>query len=170
LILRLIDDFLVITTDRSVAEKFMRIMHAGLPEFGVQVKVDKSKANFDMDIDGTPVARLPAVTDFPYCGNAINTITLDLSKDMERRKASNVQDSVTVEYSKLPGQSFYRKTLNALKMHMRAMHLSTNYNSIETVLTNLHHAFTEVAHKSYSYIKLLPNSKQPSSKLIISKF
>jgi telomerase reverse transcriptase len=170
LILRLIDDFLVITTDRSVAEKFMRIMHAGLPEFGVQVKVDKSKANFDMDIDGTPVARLSAVTDFPYCGNAINTITLDLSKDMERRKATNVQDSVTVEYSKLPGQSFYRKTLNALKMHMRTMHLSTNYNSVETVLTNLHHAFTEVAHKSYSYIKLLPNSKQPSSKLIISKF
>jgi telomerase reverse transcriptase len=170
LILRLIDDFLVITTDRSVAERFMRTMHTGLPEFGVQVKIDKSKANFDMDIDGTPVARLPAVTDFPYCGNAINTITLDLSKDMERRKATNVQDSVTVEYSKLPGQSFYRKTLNALKMHMRAMHLSTNYNSIETVLTNLHHAFTEVAHKSYSYIKLLPNSKQPSSKLIISKF
>jgi telomerase reverse transcriptase len=170
LILRLIDDFLVITTDRSVAERFMRTMHAGLPEFGVQVKVDKSKANFDMDINGTPVARLPAVTDFPYCGNTINTITLDLSKDMERRKANNVQDSVTVEYSKLPGQSFYRKTLNALKMHMRAMHLSTNYNSIETVLTNLHHAFNEVAHKSYSYIKLLPNNKQPSSKLIISKF
>jgi telomerase reverse transcriptase len=170
LILRLIDDFLIITTDRSVAEGFMHIMHAGLPEFGVQVKVDKSKANFDMNIDGTPVARLPAITDFPYCGNAINTVTLDLSKDMERRKATNVQDSVTVEYSKLPGQSFYRKTLNALKMHMRAMHLSTDYNSIETVLTNLHHAFNEVAHKSYSYIKLLPNSKQPSSKLIISKY
>lgn len=170
LMLRLIDDFLVITTDRSVAEMFMRTMHAGLPEFGVQIKADKSRTNFDMDINGTPVARLPAVTDFPYCGNAINTVTLDLSKDMERRKAINAQDSVTIEYSKLPGQSFYRKTLNALKMHMRAMHLSTNYNSIETVLTNLHHAFNEVAHKSYSYIKLLPNSKQPSSKLIISKF
>jgi telomerase reverse transcriptase len=169
LLLRLIDDFLVITTDRDVAELFMHTMHAGLPEFGVQIKADKSRVNFDMEIDGSPVARLPAATDFPYCGNAINTITLDLSKDAERRKAVNVQDSVTVEYFKLPGQSFYRKTLNALKLHMRAMHLSTNYNSIETVLTNLHHAFNEVAHKSYSYIKSLPNSKQPSSKLIISK-
>jgi telomerase reverse transcriptase len=169
LLLRLIDDFLVITTDRNVAEMFMHTMHAGLPEFGVQIKADKSRANFDMKIDGSPVARVPAVTDFPYCGNAINTVTLDLSKDAERRKAVNVQDSVTVEYSKLPGQSFYRKTMNALKMHMRAMHLSTNYNSIETVLTNLHHAFNEVAHKSYAYIKSLPNGKQPSSKLIISK-
>ena len=169
LILRLIDDFLVITTDRNVAEKFMHTMHAGLPEFGVQVKADKSRANFDMKIDGSSVVRLPAVTDFPYCGNAINTVTLDLSKDAERRKAVNVQDSVTVEYSKLPGQSFYRKTLNALKLHMRTMHLSTNYNSIETVLANLHHAFNEVAHKSYAYIKSLPNGKQPSSKLVISK-
>jgi telomerase reverse transcriptase len=169
LLLRLIDDFLVITTDRKVAEQFMHTMHAGLPEFGVQIKANKSRANFDMKIDGLPVARLPAVTDFPYCGNTINTITLDLSKDTERRKAVNVQDSVTVEYSKLPGQSFYRKTLNALKLHMRAMHLSTNYNSIETVLINLHHAFNEVAHKSYAYIKSLPNDKQPSSKLIISK-
>ena len=169
LILRLIDDFLMITTDRNVAEKFMHTMHAGLPEFGVQVKADKSRANFDMKIDGLPVVRLPAVTDFPYCGNAINTVTLDLSKDAERRKAVNVQDSVTVEYSKMPGQSFYRKTLNALKLHMRTMHLSTNYNSVETVLANLHHAFNEVAHKSYAYIKSLPNSKQPSSKLVISK-
>lgn len=170
LLLRLIDDFLVITSDRNVAETFMHTMHAGLPEFGVQVKAEKSRVNFDMEINGSPVARLPAVVDFPYCGNAINTITLDLSKDAERRKAVNVQDSVTVEYSKLPGQSFYRKTLNALKLHMRAMHLSTNYNSVETVLTNLHHAFNEVAHKSYSYIKSLPNSKQPSSKLMISKW
>lgn len=170
LLLRLIDDFLIISTDRDIAELFMRTMHAGLPEFGVQVKTDKSRANFDMDIDGSPVNRLPAVTDFPYCGNAINTVTLDLSKDMERRTAANNQNSVTVEYSKLPGQSFYRKTLNALKLHMRAMHLSTSYNSIDTVLNNLHHAFNEVAHKSYSYIKSLPNNKQPSSKLIISKY
>lgn len=170
LLLRLIDDFLIITTDRDVAKKFLRTMHAGLPEFGVQVKRDKSRANFDMDIDGSPIVQLPAVTDFPYCGNAINTVTLDLSKDMERRIATNNQDSVTVEYSRLPGQSFYRKTLNALKLHMRAMHLSTSYNSIGTVLNNLHHAFDEVARKSYSYIRSLPNDKQPPSKLIISKY
>lgn len=169
LLLRLIDDFLLITADRDVAEKFMRAMHAGIPEFGVEVKADKSRINFDMKIGGVAVARLPERTEFPYCGNAINTVTLDLSKDMERRKASVAQDSVTVEYSKLQGQSFYRKSLNALKLHMRAMHLSTSYNALDTVLSNLHHAFTEVAHKSYAYIKSLPNSKQPSAKLTISK-
>jgi telomerase reverse transcriptase len=169
LLMRLIDDFLIITTDRHVAETFMRTMHAGLPEFGVQVKADKSRANFDISIDGSAIDRLPAETDFPYCGNAINTTTLDLSKDMQRRKTTNIQDSITVEFSKLPGQTFYRKTLNALKLYMRTMYLSTSYNSVTTVLTNLYCAFDEVAKKSYSYIKSLPSSKQPASKLMISK-
>lgn len=147
----------------------MRTMHAGLPEFGVQVKADKSRANFDIDIDGSAIDRLPAETDFPYCGNAINTTTLDLSKDMQRRKTTNVQDSITVEFSKLPGQTYYRKTLNALKLQMRTMHLSTSYNSVATVVVNMYCAFDEVAQKSYSYIKSLPSSKQPASKLMISK-
>jgi telomerase reverse transcriptase len=90
LLLRLIDDFLVITTKRDVAERFMRDMHVGFPEFGVEVKAEKSRANFEMEIDGRMITKLPSQADFPYCGNAINTVTLDLSKDKERRKQSSM--------------------------------------------------------------------------------
>ena len=90
ILLRLIDDFLVISTKRNVAERFMRDMHQGLPEFGVEVKAEKSRANFEVEIDGKLITQLPGETDFPYCGNAINTVTLDLSKDKERRKQSSM--------------------------------------------------------------------------------
>lgn len=170
LLLRLIDDFLVITTERDVAERFMHVMHKGIPQFGVRVKAEKSRANFDVDVDGKSISRLPEATEFPYCGNAINTVTLDISKDHERRRKSNIADSVTVEYSKLPGQAFYRKTLNALKLQMHAMLLSTKYNSLQTVFSNLYHTFSEVAQKSYHYIRSLPADKQPGDGLIISKF
>lgn len=96
-LLRLIDDFLVISTELQVAEHFMRIMHQGVPEFGVEVKFEKSRANFDVVIDGQVVPRLPSHTMFPYCGNAIDTRTLDLSKDKERsnkRSESTVWDSL----------------------------------------------------------------------------
>ena len=89
IVLRLIDDFLVISTRREVAEKFMHTMHAGLPNFGVQVKADKSRTNFDLAIDGKSISRLSAECDFPYCGNTINTVTLDLSKDRERARQSS---------------------------------------------------------------------------------
>lgn len=89
-LLRLIDDFLVISTKQSVAERFIRLMHRGLPAFGVEIKAEKSRANFDIEIDGAVVPRLPTESDFPYCGNAINTVTLNLSKDKERRKKSSM--------------------------------------------------------------------------------
>ena len=88
-LLRLIDDFLVVTTEREIAERFLKTMHVGIPEYGIEVKAEKSRANFDVVVDGEVIPRLPEVTDFPYCGNAINTVTLDLSKDRERRKKSS---------------------------------------------------------------------------------
>ncbi|CAI4216742.1 unnamed protein product [Parascedosporium putredinis] len=51
LLLRLIDDFLLITTDRSKAERFMAVMHAGLPDYGVTVNPAKSLVNFALEID-----------------------------------------------------------------------------------------------------------------------
>jgi len=53
---------------------------------------------------------------------------------------------------------------------MKAMLLSTNYNSLPTVLSNLHHSFAEVAEKAYHYICSLPSSKQLGSSLVISKY
>ncbi|MGS7457236.1 hypothetical protein, partial [Mycobacterium tuberculosis] len=81
ILLRLIDDFLVISAKRDAPEKFIRVMHQGFAEFGVEVKAEKSRTNFDVEVGGLAVASLPTETDFPYCGNAINTVTLDLSKD-----------------------------------------------------------------------------------------
>lgn len=126
ILLRLIDDFLVISIDRKVAEQFMHTMHAGVAEYGVHVRLDKSRANFDLEINGSAIPKTTAI-EFPYCGNAIDTRTLDLTKDRERRKKTSrftylhagplltlyadIADSVAVEYTKLPGQTFYRKLL-----------------------------------------------------------
>jgi telomerase reverse transcriptase len=167
ILLRLIDDFLVISTDKAVTEKFVQVMHAGVPEFGVKVKAEKSRTNFDVVVEGKKITRLDGVSDFPYCGNSINTATLNLSKDQERRRTNNISDSITVEYTKVPGQTFYRKTLNAVKLQLQAMLLSTSFNSVSTVLRNLFNAFVEVAQKAYHYEKSLPNAKQPHDKLFI---
>lgn len=88
LLLRLIDDFLLITTNEQTARHFMRVLHAGLPDYGVTIKREKSVVNFDMTIDGHKVTRLPQNSNFPYCGQSINTDNLNLSKDPGRRNAT----------------------------------------------------------------------------------
>ncbi|THX26002.1 hypothetical protein D6D12_06518 [Aureobasidium pullulans] len=89
LLLRLIDDFLLISTNRDTATRFVQVMHRGLPEYGLRVKEDKSKVNFDVRVDGRDVSRLPAATNFPYCGNAINTINLNITRDEIRRQQNS---------------------------------------------------------------------------------
>lgn len=88
LLMRLIDDSLLITTDRSKAERFVQIMHGGLPEYGVEVNPKKTLVNFDMTVDQQPVGRLTAGQRFPYCGTVIDCKTLEITKDIARRQAT----------------------------------------------------------------------------------
>ncbi|THW62778.1 hypothetical protein D6D20_04102 [Aureobasidium pullulans] len=167
LLLRLIDDFLLISTNRDTATRFVQVMHRGLPEYGLRVKEDKSKVNFDVQVDGRDVSRLPAATNFPYCGNAINTINLNITRDEIRRQQNNTAAALTVDFSRSPGQNFYRKTFNMLKLHMHTMHLCTRHNNVETVIANVSRMFADTAERCFNYIRCLSQTKKPSTALII---
>jgi telomerase reverse transcriptase len=84
LLLRLIDDFLLITVDSRRARRFVQVMHDSIEEFGVQVDTRKSLVNFEMAINGEKLARPLDSKLFPYCGVLINTTTLEISKDRNR--------------------------------------------------------------------------------------
>ena len=88
ILLRLIDDFLLITTNKDHAKKFLQVMHDGVAKYGVEVNPAKSLTNFDVVINGSQVPCLHRGTEFPYCGNSINTKTLEITKDRDRRKCT----------------------------------------------------------------------------------
>ncbi len=87
LLLRLIDDFLLITLNRQHAELFLQIMHDGDEEYGISVQPRKSLANFAMCLGHDGGVQIPQIegNQFPYCGNLIDTRTLEMSKDRSRR-------------------------------------------------------------------------------------
>jgi telomerase reverse transcriptase len=85
LLLRLLDDFLLITVNRQCAERFIRVMHRGHAEYGVIVKSSKSLTNFDVVTDaGHRVPKVGADGKFPYCGVCVDTETLEVNKKSER--------------------------------------------------------------------------------------
>lgn len=134
LLLRLIDDFLLITTDRAKAAAFVRTMYAGLPRYGVTVSPEKSLVNFALTVRGVDVPRLGGGGDkFPYCGLLIDCRSLAVSKRRDglrdsgqyfsRNKLKTLQghltielpgifNSLTVEFSRCPGQNFKRKVIS----------------------------------------------------------
>lgn len=136
LLLRLIDDFLLITTDKAKACRFVETMHAGIPEYGVVVNPEKSLANFPLT---TPRGTVPTPADcqrFPYCGLLIDCRTLAVTKQRDSLKdpgaffplgdcngpthlaANKIPDhavifnSLTVEFSRCPGRNFKRKIIS----------------------------------------------------------
>jgi len=88
ILLRLVDDFLLITTNKGHAKRFLQIMHNGVPDYGVEVNPAKSLANFEVTINGYKVLCLQEGAAFPYCGNAIDTRSLEITKDRGRRKGT----------------------------------------------------------------------------------
>ncbi len=88
ILLRLIDDFLLITTNKTHAKRFLQVMHDGLEKYGLEVNPAKSLVNFNIIVNGSQVPCLHGKTEFPYCGNSINTKTLEITKDRDRRKGT----------------------------------------------------------------------------------
>ena len=166
ILMRLIDDFLLITTNKDHAKKFMQAMHHGMEHYGVEVNPAKSLANFALVISGCQVPRLAGGHGFPYCGNTIDTRTLEITKDRNRRKGTVLADALSVEQSRIPGRTFYRKALNAFKIVTNGMLLDTNFNSPTTVLTTIYQNFIEAAMKYSRYVKSMTLGTQPHVALL----
>lgn len=173
LLLRLIDDFLLITTDKNTATEFVRVMQQGMPKYGVTVSSGKTLVNFDMSVDGMSVPKIQEdCHTFPYCGIQIDCYTLDITKDRGLGSVAPLRDptvsnSLTIEFSRHPGQNFGRKLINSFKIQSSIMFYDTRYNTFSTVLRNLYEAFTESATKAWAYLRYLPSEKQPGSRVII---
>ncbi|KAK6954528.1 hypothetical protein Daesc_004495 [Daldinia eschscholtzii] len=166
LLLRLIDDFLLITLDKQKAIRFVETMHQGVPEYGVVVNSRKTLVNFDMKFDGEPIPKLNPGQRFPYCGSTIDCKTLDISRNRETEEKA-IYNSLTIEFSRIPGQTFQRKVLNAFRIQSHIMYFDSVLNSAGTILNNIYGAFSETATKMWAYARCLPTQKQPSSALVI---
>lgn len=84
LLLRMIDDFLLVTTDGKMAQRFLAVMHRGDSQWGVSVKSNKTLVNFDAEVEGQALARTDSHAQFPFCGIMIDSSSLDIAKDHGR--------------------------------------------------------------------------------------
>lgn len=165
-LVRLIDDFLLVTTDRQQAFDFLDVMHAGIPSYGISVKPEKSLVNFQATINGIKICRPPKDAPFPYCGLLIDTEVLNITKDKASVSGATAGDSLTVEYCKLSGANFRSKMLASLKIQLHTMLLDTSHNARRTVYINLHQSMLEVARKMLQYSQSLDSRQRPSASIM----
>ncbi|KAF3315486.1 hypothetical protein TWF173_003404 [Orbilia oligospora] len=154
LLMRLVDDFLFITTNRDHARRFSDAMHTGFPEYGVTVKPEKSLVNFEADFNGRKIKRVFGNTPgFPYCGTLVNEKTLEIRRDWARRDGLLVSNLLTIDHGSKPGLKMVDKVSSGWKLLSSAIYLNTTINSRPTIVVNLYWSFVDAAMKFYRYYR-----------------
>ncbi|EDP48298.1 Telomerase reverse transcriptase [Aspergillus fumigatus] len=172
-LLRLVDDFLLITINSNLAMRFLQVMLKGQPKYGISINPAKSLVNFSAMVDGVQIPRLEGSHLFPYCGSLIDTRTLEIYRDQDRilegtdSAAGTISSSLTVEFTRAPGRSLHRKVLSSFKLQMHPMYLDTKHNSLTVVLWNLYANLVTSAMKMYRYMKALPHRAHPTPEVVI---
>ncbi|KAJ3554494.1 hypothetical protein NM688_g3081 [Phlebia brevispora] len=166
ILLRLVDDYLLVTTDRGRARKFYDVMVAGHPDYGCFISQDKTLTNFD---DGDMFNVIdPSQGGFPWCGFLINMRDLSVSTDFSRWSASTLRESFTVDLGRRPGAAFAHKMLAIARSKSHIIYNDCRLNSLASVYKNIYESFCLAAVKMHYYIRSWKPDMAKSSPFITS--
>ncbi|GAB5589328.1 Telomerase reverse transcriptase [Umbelopsis nana] len=155
LMMRFVDDFLCISTCRDTVEWFTRAMHQGFARYGCQVSHSKSLVNFDMTLQGTAVTKLQASYEFPWCGFLIDTRDLEVFSNYQQYLGGYIQDTLTTELNRQPGQTLLHKAMLTMKPKLRPIFVHSKFNRQSTIGRNIFEAFLICALKLFSQVAIL---------------
>nr|XP_029506925.1 telomerase reverse transcriptase [Oncorhynchus nerka] len=151
-LMRLVDDFLLITPNLSQAQTFLKTLMAGVPRYGCVVNPQKVAVNFPLGDGGeggscpAGVRLLPLHCLFPWCGLLLNTHTLDVHNNYASYAGLSLRYSLTLGSAHCAGQQMKRKLMSILRFKCHALFLDLKTNSLEAVYSNIYklvllHAF-----------------------------
>ncbi|CAB1442950.1 unnamed protein product [Pleuronectes platessa] len=140
-LMRLVDDFLLITPDLHEAQNFLKILLAGVPQYGLVVNPQKVVLNFQASgsTDSCPDIRvLPPHCLFPWCGLLLDTHSLDVHKDYSSYAGLSLRYSLSLGSFHSAGQQMKRKLMSILRLKCHALFLDLKTNSLEAVYNNVY--------------------------------
>ncbi|XP_059205531.1 telomerase reverse transcriptase [Centropristis striata] len=140
-LMRLVDDFLLITSDLHRAQSFLKILLPGVPQYGLVVNPQKVVVNFQLPGDMSSCSGinvLPPHCLFPWCGLLLDTHTLDVYKDYSSYAGQSLRFSLTLGSFHSAGQQMRRKLMAVLRLKCHALFLDLKTNSVEAVYKNIY--------------------------------
>ena len=108
MIVRIVDNFLLVTTDKETCQRFLSKMYQGIPDLGVKINKAKTKASCSMKLINSDevVPSIFAVGEkknddasccfFPWCGFLFDTSSCEVRVDYSRSSGTQAIDSLTV--------------------------------------------------------------------------
>jgi hypothetical protein len=154
-IVRVMDDYLMISTRKSTVAHFLQRAHTCFKPFGGGFNPSKTKVNFDLqlDVDGisicVPRISQPAVT---WCGFSINQRTLEILPSFSKLLGSGIKNSITRDCSRA-GVAFRKSLKGFIRPRIHSIILDSSINRFGTVTKSIYSLFLTAAMRSDLYLR-----------------
>ncbi|EPY89918.1 hypothetical protein CB1_000069005 [Camelus ferus] len=158
-LLRLVDDFLLVTPHLTRAKAFLSTLVRGVPEYGCLANLRKTVVNFPVEdgaLGGQAPLQLPAHCLFPWCGLLLDTQTLEVRSDYSSYARTSIRASLTFNQGFKAGRNMRRKLFAVLRLKCHGLFLDLQVNSLQTVFTNVYKIFLLQAYRFHACVLQLP--------------
>ncbi|XP_044537720.1 telomerase reverse transcriptase [Gracilinanus agilis] len=163
LLIRLIDDFLLVTPHLTQAKVFLRTLAKGIPEYGCLINPKKTVVNFPVEEDilsDSDFTQLPAHCLFPWCGLLLDTRTLNVFCDYSNYSRTSIRTSLSFDHSLKAGRNMRNKLIAVLRMKCHGLFLDLQVNSLQTIYINVYKIFLLQAYRFHACALKLPFNQQ----------
>ncbi|KAG8133145.1 hypothetical protein E2320_010959, partial [Naja naja] len=157
-LMRLTDDFLLVTPHLEQAKTFLRTLAKGVPEYGFVINPSKTVVNFPVD-ENVPgcleFKQLPTHCVIPWCGLLINTRTLEIYCDYSSYAYTSIRSSLSFNSTRKAGVNMRNKLLAVLQLKCHPLFIDLQVreytiNSLRTVCINIYKILLLQAYRNIS--------------------
>ena len=158
LLVRIVDDFLLISTSKLASVRFLENLNNGIPSLGVKINSDKSRANYPISLTNTSTGKLEAIkvcqNHFPWCGLLIDTNTCEISLDNNRFRGSDATDTVVIHRAGNGGLNLKKKMKDFVRPRCnQTLLFNSHINGIDMVRLNFYQTILLCAIKLIHILK-----------------
>lgn len=160
LLVRIVDDFLLITKEKKLAEVFLRQLQKGNLQYGVKINPKKTSTNYiseNKNLKGATQNEIDNIVDlsnetyFRWCGLLINTKSCEVQIDYNRFKGAKATNSISIDWANT-GSSFTKKMKSFVWPRCQPILFDSRINSAKTIRANFYKMIAFSAVKSVHYI------------------
>lgn len=161
LMMRMVDDFLLVTPQKSTAFRFLNKMLNGIPLYNCSIQPEKTLINFAYD--HKTYGKLPQILEtemLPWCGLLIDTKSLNIKRDYSRFSGLGISDILTVNLTPQMAANLCHKILKCINPKCLAIFVDKKINSITTIACNVFNLFYLAAYRFHVFILRLITKQQ----------
>ena len=167
-IVRVVDDFMFISTEKEAVCRFLTKAHSGLPSLGINVNTEKSRCNFDFQCDSLSVPKAVSNNLFSWCGLLFNTCTGVVHVDYERFSGGRAVDSIVMGNNGCEGLCLMSKMRGFVRPRALPLLYDLRISTIHDIQINYCQAVLLCAIKMHAYISRMDGGYEQNPAFVLS--